>query len=88
VVQTFKLLLKNLSLNLQQSDEVETSSISVFNLVCKIYEFREQYECLASLDWKLDLKALCPFNFHLLEPVRYSYNYLIYKSLQTKEHQL
>lgn len=60
----------------------------MFNLVCKIYDYREQYKCLAPLDHKLDLKALCPFNFHLLEPVRYSYNLLIFKVLSTQDHNL
>ena len=67
---------------------MEASAISVFNLICRIFELRDEFECLAPLAWKMDLNALCPFNFHKLEAVRYSYNLLIFKALSQKEHNL
>jgi hypothetical protein len=84
VVQTIKQLLTNLTENLKRSDEVEASSIAVFNLVCRVFDMREEYACLAPLEWPLDTDALCPFNFHALEAVRYSYNLLIYKFMEAK----
>ena len=55
VVQMINKLLTNLTQNLQQSDEIEASSISVFNLVCRIFDLREKYGCLKPLSFKLCL---------------------------------
>lgn len=73
---------------MQRSDEIETSSIAVFNLVCRIFDFREEYPCLQPMVFSLDLKTYCPFNFHKLEPVRFSYNLLITKCLSQIEHNM
>ena len=81
-------LLQNLTENLQHSDEIEASSISVFNLVCRIFELREKHDCLKPLSFKLCLKTFCPFNFHKIEAVRYSFNTLLSKCLAQKEHHL
>ena len=81
-------LLQNLTLNLQKSDEIEASSISVFNLVCRIFELRETHDCLKPLSFKLCLKTFCPFNFHKIEAVRYSFNTLLSKCLAQTEHHL
>ena len=81
VVKTVGNLLSNLTQNLQQSDEIEASAISVFNLVCRIFELRETHGCLQPLSFKLCLKTYCPFNFHKIEAVRYSYNILLSKCL-------
>ena len=88
VVKTVEKLLANLTTNLQQSDEIEASAISVFNLVCRIFDLRETHECLQPLSFKLSLKTFCPFNFHKFEAVRYSYNVLLSKCLDQKEHNL
>ena len=88
VVQTVEKLLANLTTNLQQSDEIEASAISVFNLVCRIFDLKETHECLQPLSFKLCLKTFCPFNFHKFEAVRYSYNVLLSKCLGQKEHNL
>ena len=88
VVKMIENLLKNLTLNLQQSDEIEASSISVFNLVCRIFDLREKHECLKPLSFKLCLKTFCPFNFHKIEAVRYSFNTLMSKCLAQTEHHL
>lgn len=74
-------LLENLSHNLAQSDEVEASSIAVFNLVCRVFDLKDEYECLSDLKFKLHLETYCPFNFHKIEAVRYSYNLLLTKVL-------
>lgn len=39
-------LLANLASNLTQSDEVDASSIAVFNLVCRVYDLKDEYSCL------------------------------------------
>jgi hypothetical protein len=70
-------LIYNLSLNLQRSDEVEASSISVFQLVCRVFEMREQFKCLADMQFDLELSVYFPFNFHKFEAVRFAYNQLI-----------
>jgi len=88
VVKTITQLLHNLTLNLRQSDEIEASSIAVFNLVCKVFDLRDDFECLQPMSFKLDLDTYCPFNFHKIEAVRYSYNLLISKCLSQKEHNL
>jgi hypothetical protein len=62
---------------LQRSDEIEASSISVFQLVCKVFEMRDQYKCLADMQFSLDLATYFPFNFHKIEAVRFAYNQLI-----------
>ncbi len=67
-------LLDNLTINLKKADEIEASAIAVFNLVCKVFEMRNEYKCLANFKYKLDLSVFAPFNFHKLEPVRISYN--------------
>jgi len=36
----------------------------------------------------MHLETFCPFNFHKIEAVRYSYNLLISKVLAQKEHNL
>jgi len=46
----------------------------VFNLVCKVFEMREEFKCLKDFKYRLDLKIFAAFNFHKLEPVRISYN--------------
>ena len=42
-VETVSKLLANLTRNLQQSDEIEASAISVFNLVCRIFDLKETH---------------------------------------------
>ena len=79
-------LLANLASNLIQSDEVEASSIAVFNLVCRVYDLKDEYSCLQNLCFKLDLNIFCPFNFHRIEAVRYSYNLLLTKALAQAQH--
>ena len=74
-------MLTNLASNLIQSDEVEASSIAVFNLVCRVFDYKDEYTCLQKLHFKLDLAIFCPFNFHRIEAVRYSYNLLLSKAL-------
>lgn len=49
VVATIGQLLENLTYNLAQSDEVEASSIAVFNLVCRVFDLKDEYACLANL---------------------------------------
>ena len=63
-------LLQILAQNLQSIDEIECSAISVFNLICKIIDSTSDME---KLDFKLDLAIFCPFNFHKIINVRYSY---------------
>ena len=75
--KTITLLLDNLTINLKKADEIEASAIAVFNLVCKVFEMRNEYKCLADFKYKLDLSVFAPFNFHKLEPVRISYNQLL-----------
>lgn len=70
-------LIYNLTLNLQRSDEIEASSISVFQLVCRVFEMRSQYKCLTDMQFDLDLPTYFPFNFHKFEAVRFAYNQLI-----------
>lgn len=74
---TITQLIFNLTLNLQRSDEVEASSISVFQLVCRVFEMRQSYKCLETMQFDLDLGTYFPFNFHKVEAVRFSYNQLI-----------
>jgi len=85
LVQTMTSLLENLAFNLAQSDEVEASSIAVFNLVCRVYELKDEYECLDELRFRVALDVFCPFNFHKIEAVRYSYNLLISKVLAQED---
>eukprot|EP00347_Sterkiella_histriomuscorum_P015404 403357149 len=54
-------LLRNLQENLKQSDEIESSSISVFSLINSILECVPNLE---KLDFQIDLNIICPFNFH------------------------
>ena len=74
--------------NLAQSDEVEASSIAVFNLVCRVFDLKDDYECLKNLQFKMQLEVFCPFNFHKIEAVRYSYNLLLSKVLSQKDYNL
>ena len=78
-------LLQNLAAVLSQSDEVEASSIAVFNLVCRVFDLKEEYQCIAGLHFKLELDIFAPFNFHRIEAVRYSYNLLLFKALSQSE---
>ena len=78
-------LLQNLAAVLSQSDEVEASSIAVFNLVCRVFDLKEEYQCIAGLQFKLELDIFAPFNFHRIEAVRYSYNLLLFKALSQSE---
>ena len=87
-ITTIHNLLENLTFNLAQSDEVEASSIAVFNLVCRVFDLKDDYSCLTSLRFKLNLAVFCPFNFHKIEAVRYSYNLLLSKVLAQREHNL
>ena len=80
--------MENLTYNLAQSDEVEASSIAVFNLVCRVFDLKDDYSCLSNLRFKLNLAVFCPFNFHKIEAVRYSYNLLLSKVLAQREHNL
>ena len=86
IVTTIGTLLENLSFNLSQSDEVEASSIAVFNLVCRVFDLKDENACLQDLKFKMKLEVYCPFNFHKIEAVRYSYNLLLSKVLSQKEH--
>jgi hypothetical protein len=72
--------LKNLQKNLKQSDEIESSAISVFALITKILE---QVPDLAKLKFHFELGTFCPFNFHQIVNVRYSYLQIVNKCLQT-----
>lgn len=72
-------LLKNLQKNLKQSDEIESSAISVFALINKIID---QAPSLQLLQIKFDLKTYCPFNFHQIVNVRYSYLQILNKCLK------
>lgn len=80
--KTMTLLLDNLSSNLEHADEVEASAIAVFNLVCKVFEMRQDYKCFATFKYRLNLQIFGAFNFHKLEAVRISYNSLILQALQ------
>ena len=86
VLATIGQLLQNLTYNLAQSDEVEASSIAVFNLVCRVFDLKDEYACLADLKFKMQLDVFCPFNFHKIESVRYSYNLLLSKIIAQKEN--
>ena len=81
ISDTIHQLLENLAFNLTQCDEVEASSIAVFNLVCRVYDLKDEHECLSDLKWKMSLSIFCPFNFHQIEAVRYSFNLLLSKVL-------
>lgn len=70
-VKSMSILLTNLQENLQQSDEIECSAISVFSLIYKIFDTMPD---LQKLDFKVQLNIFCPFNFHKLVNVRYYYN--------------
>ena len=49
---------------------------------------KDEYACLKNLTFKMKLEVFCPFNFHKIESVRYSYNLLLSKVLAQKEHNL
>lgn len=49
--------------------------------MCKVFELRSQFKCLADFKYNLNLNVFAPFNFHKLEPVRRSYNSLILEVL-------
>ncbi len=55
----------------------------MFNLVCKVFELRSQFKCLADFKYNLNLNVFAPFNFHKLEPVRRSYNALMLEVLSS-----
>jgi hypothetical protein len=76
-------LIGNLSLNLQRADEIEASAIAVFNLVCKVFEMRNEHNCIKDFKYRLDLSIFAAFNFHKLEQVRISYNMLILEALRS-----
>jgi hypothetical protein len=63
-------LLKNLLKNLKQSDEIESSAISVFALITRIID---SVKDLGKLNFKFDVATFCPYNFHKIVNVRYSY---------------
>ena len=63
-------LLRNLTKNLQQSDEIESSAISVFALISKI-----------DTGFPFEKEVFCPFNFHLVTNVRVSYLQILRKCL-------
>jgi hypothetical protein len=63
-------LLLNLTKNLQQSDEIESSAISVFALISKI-----------DVGFPFEKEVFCPFNFHLVTNVRVSYLQILKKCL-------
>ena len=86
ISDTIHKLLENLAFNLSQSDEIEASSIAVFNLVCRVYDLKDDHACLSDLKFKMPLQIFCPFNFHQIEAVRYSYNLLLSKVLSQKDH--
>jgi hypothetical protein len=71
-------LLKNLQKNLRNSDEIESSAISIFALITKIID---SVPDLNKLQFKFDLKTYCPFNFHQILNVRYSYLQILNKCL-------
>ena len=58
----------------------------MFNLVCRVFDLKDEYACLANLKFKMQLEVYCPFNFHKIESVRYSYNLLLSKVIAQKEH--
>ena len=74
------MLLQNLQQNLKKSDEIESSSISVFSLIQKIID---KTPSLGPIDFKLQLSTICPFNFHKVSNVRLSYNQIIHRCLVT-----
>lgn len=67
-------LLRNLMKNLKKSDEIESSAISVFTLINKILDSMtpERLEG-GRFKFSFDIKTICPFNFHKVVNVRYSY---------------
>jgi hypothetical protein len=71
-------LLKNLQKNLRNSDEIESSAISIFALITRIID---SVPDLNKLQFKFDLKTYCPFNFHQILNVRYSYLQILNKCL-------
>ena len=73
-------LIKNLQKNLKQSDEIESSAISVFALITRIIDSVPQLE---RLNIRFDLKTYCPFNFHQVVNVRYSYLQILNKCLSS-----
>ncbi len=73
-------LLVNLQDNLEQSDEIESSAISVFNLINLIID---AVPSLERISLNFDLSIFCPFNFHKIINVRYSYNQIVNKCLQS-----
>ena len=76
-----------MAFNLGQTDEVEASSIAVFNLVCRVYDLREEFPAvLDEMRFKMQLEVFCPFNFHKIEAVRYSYNLFLSKVLASRDH--
>ena len=72
-------LVANLQQNLKQSDEIDSSSISVFQLLSQIMDSSLLQQ--AGLNLHLDLEVICPFNFHKVVNVRQSYNRIVGKSL-------
>ena len=71
-------LLKNLQKNLRNSDEIESSAISIFALITRIID---SVADLKKLSIKFDLKTYCPFNFHQILNVRFSYLQILNKCL-------
>jgi hypothetical protein len=71
-------LLKNLQKNLRNSDEIESSAISIFALITRIIDTVPD---LKKLSIKFDLKTYCPFNFHQILNVRFSYLQILNKCL-------
>ena len=76
--KTLSSLLRNLQKNLKQSDEIESSAISVFALISKIID---SVPDLAQLSFQFDTRIICPFNFHQIVNVRYSYLQIVNKCL-------